>query len=186
MRKIIFQNLISLDGFFEGPNKEIDWHNVDDEFNKFANEFLDSVDLLLFGRITYELMASYWPTENAIKDDPMVANRMNSISKIVFSKTLDKAEWINTKLIKENVVDEILKLKQLPGKDIAVFGSSDLSLILLQHGLIDEIRVLINPVVIGNGKTIFTGINEKLKLKLLKTKSFESGNVMIYYNPIKL
>jgi dihydrofolate reductase len=111
---------------------------------------------------------------------------MNSISKIVFSKTLDKAEWINTKLIKENVVDEILKLKQLPGKDIAVFGSSDLSLILLQHGLIDEIRVLINPVVIGNGKTIFTGINEKLKLKLLKTKSFESGNVMIYYNPIKL
>jgi dihydrofolate reductase len=114
LRKIIFQNLISLDGFFEGPNKEIDWHNVDDEFNKFANEFLDSVDLLLFGRITYELMASYWPTENAIKDDPMVANRMNSISKIVFSKTLDKAEWINTKLIKENVVDEILKLKQLP------------------------------------------------------------------------
>jgi len=183
MRKIIFQNMISLDGYFEGPNREIDWHNVDEEFNQLAINFLDSVDILLFGRVTYELMAGYWPTEHAATDDPVVAGKMNSLQKVVISKTLSKAEWNNTRLVNDNVEAEIQKLKNEPGKDIAIFGSSDLTVSLIPSGLIDEYRIIINPVVLGNGKSVFKGINKKLDLKLLKTKVFKSGNVLLYYEP---
>ncbi len=176
--------MVSLDGYFEGPNREIDWHNVDDEFNEQAVELLDNVDYLMFGRVTYQLMAGYWPTPTAISNDPIVAERMNSLPKIVFSKTLDKAEWMNTRLVKTNIEEEVSKLKQPPGKDIAIFGSSDLSLTLLQHNLIDEIRIMVNPVVLGSGKPLFQGINDRLKLKLLKAKTFNSGNVMLYYRPV--
>ena len=173
--------LISLDGYYEGPNKEIDWHNVDDEFNDVAIDLLNNVDLLLFGRVTYELMASYWPTENALKNDPIVAGKMNALPKIVFSRTLEKAEWNNTKLVKDNIAEEISRLKQKQGKDMVIFGSSDLALTLIQHGLIDEYRILLNPIVLGSGKPLFKGIKDRLKLKLLKAKTFRSGNVMLYY-----
>jgi dihydrofolate reductase len=183
MRKLIFFMLTTLDGFYEGPNKEIDWHNVDEEFNEFAIEQLNSVDVLLFGRVTYELMASYWPTPAATTNDPIVADKMNGLPKIVFSKTLSSVEWQNTRLVKENIAEEISKLKQQPGKDLIIFGSSDLAVTLIQHGLIDEYRIMVNPVVLGNGKSLFKGINHKLNLKLLKTKTFRSGNVLLYYQP---
>ena len=183
MRKLIFQNLVTVNGFFEGPNREIDWHNVDEEFNEHAIEFLNSVDTLVFGRVTYQLMASYWPTPAAIENDPIVAKKMNSLPKIVFSRTLDRVEWRNTRLVKENVVEEILKLKQQPGKDLAIFGSSNLALTLIQHGLIDEYRSVVNPVVLGSGKSLFKGLRERLHLKLLKTQTFCSGNVLLYYKP---
>jgi dihydrofolate reductase len=110
MRKVIFQMQISLDGYFEGPNREIDWHNVDDEFNEYDNEFLSTVDTLIFGRVTYELMASYWPSVSAITNDPIIANWMNNLPKIVFSKTLGKVDWNNTRLVKENIYEEISQL----------------------------------------------------------------------------
>jgi dihydrofolate reductase len=181
MRKLFLFNLISLDGFFEGPDKELDWHNVDAEFNDFAIQQLDSIDLILFGRITYELMASFWPTETAIKSDPVVANRMNSIQKIVFSKSLPKAIWNNTTLIKENAPEEVAKLKNQQGKDIAIFGSFGLALTLLPDKLIDEFRIMVNPVVLGKGKQMFDSITERLHLKLINTKVFKSGNVLMYY-----
>ena len=177
--------LVSLDGFFEGPNREIDWHNVDEEFNEFAIDQLNSMDVLLFGRVTYELMASYWPTPAALRDDPIVAGKMNALPKIVVSKTLDKAEWNNTRLIKDHVAEEITKLKQQPGKDMAIFGSSDLAISLTGFGLIDEYRVMVNPVVLGSGKSLFQGIQDRLQLKLVKTKIFRSGNVLLYYEPAK-
>ena len=121
MGKIIVFNLTSLDGYFEGPNHEIDWHHVDEEFNDFAIEQLNTVDTLLFGRLTYEMMASYWPTGAAIKDDPIVAKKMNSLSKIVFSKTLSKTDWENTRLIKDNFAEEILKLKKTTWKGYVHF-----------------------------------------------------------------
>jgi dihydrofolate reductase len=183
MRKLFLFNLISLDGFFEGPNRELDWHNVDAEFNDFAIQQLDSIDLILFGRITYEMMASYWPTDSAIKDDPEVADRMNSISKIVFSKTLPKAEWSNTTLIKDNAPEEVAKLKIQPGKDIAIFGSFGLALTLLPDKLIDEFRIMVNPVVLGRGKQMFDSITNRLHLKLINTRVFKSGNVLLYYVP---
>jgi dihydrofolate reductase len=184
MRKVIFFMLISLDGFYEGPNHDLNWHHVDDEFNEFAIAQLNTVDTLLFGRVTYEMMASYWPTPAAVTDDPIVAKKMNSLPKIVFSKTLSRIDWQNTKVIKNNVVEEILKLKQQPGRDLIIFGSSDLAVTFIKNGLIDEYRVMVNPVALGNGKSLFNGIDDKLNLKLINTKRFSSGNVLLYYQPV--
>jgi dihydrofolate reductase len=177
--------MTTLDGFFEGPNQDISWHNVDEEFNDFAIEQLNEISTLLFGRVTYQVMASYWPTEFARKDDPIVAGLMNSLSNIVFSKTLDEAGWNNTKLVKENIAEEVLKLKQQPGKDIAIFGSSDLAVTLAEQGLIDEYRIIVNPVFLGHGTSLLKGIHEKLNLRLLKSRTFKSGNVLLYYVPDK-
>ncbi len=185
MRKIFLFMMVSLDGFFEGPNQDISWHNVDEEFNEFAINQLKEVDTLLFGRVTYQGMASYWTTEFAINNDPIVAGLMNSLPKIVFSKTLTAVEWNNSRLIKENIAEEISALKQQPGRDIAIFGSSDLTVALTQMGLVDEYRIMINPVVLGNGKSLFEGLQNKLDLKLLKTKLFKSGNVLHYYERAK-
>lgn len=180
-RKLILFNLMTLDGFFEGPNHEIDWHNVDGEFNEFAIEQLDTADGLLFGRVTYELMASYWPTEAAKTDDPIVAAKMNAISKFVFSRTLHRAEWNNTRLVKENVAEQVSKLKQQPGKDLFIFGSADLAASLAKDGLIDEYRIILNPIILGSGNALFKGVKDRLELKLIKTRIFRSGNVLLYY-----
>lgn len=185
MRKVIFFNLISLDGYFEGPNQDINWHHVDEEFNEFAIQQTGEFGALLFGRVTYELMASYWPTESAKRDDPAVAGLMNNLPKVVFSTTLDKVEWENTKLVKDNFVEEVSKLKEQPGKDLAIFGSSDLAVTFIDLGLIDEFRIMINPVVLGGGKPILHGIKSQLELKLIKVKEFKSGNVLLYYVPTK-
>jgi dihydrofolate reductase len=185
MRKVFLFNMTTLDGFFEGPNQDISWHNVDEEFNEFAIDQLNEIDTLLFGRVTYQLMASYWPTEAAINDDPIVAGLMNSLPKIVISKTLDQAEWNNSRLVKENVVEEVLQLKEQPGKDIAIFGSSDLAVTLSENGLIDEYRIIFSPVFLGNGTSLLKGIKEKLNLKFLNARIFKSGNVLLYYAPEK-
>ena len=186
MRKVFLFMMVTLDGFFEGPNHEIDWHNVDEEFNEFAIEQLDEIDTLLFGRVTYELMASYWPTSFARENDPIVADKMNRIPKLVFSKTLDKAEWENSRLVNEHIAEEVSKLKQQPGKDMAIFGSSDLTVSLLEMGLVDELRIMVNPVVLGSGKSLFHGIRDTVKLKLLRMKTFRSGNVLLYYEPMNI
>ena len=175
--------MTTTDGFFAGSEGDIDWHVVDEEFNEFAIEQLNSVDALLFGRVTFQGMVSYWTTPTAIENDPIVAGKMNALPKFVFSRTLEKAEWQNTKLVKENIAEEIAKLKQQPGKDLIIFGSSNLSASLLNLGLIDELRIMVNPVVLGNGKPVFEGIHDKLPLKLFKTQTFRSGNVLLYYQP---
>jgi dihydrofolate reductase len=183
MRNVFAFNMVTLDGFFEGPNQDISWHNVDDEFNQFAIEQTGTVDTLLFGRRTYEGMASYWPTEAAINDDPIVAGLMNSLPKIVFSRTLQNAEWNNSRLIKENIAEEILQLKRQPGKEIAVFGSADLLSTLIRMDLVDEHRIMVNPVVLGSGTPLFKDVKERLSLKLIRSRIFDSGNVLLYYQP---
>jgi dihydrofolate reductase len=175
--------MITVDGFFEGTNRNINWHNVDEEFNEFAIEQLNSAEGLIFGRVTYEMMASYWPSEMALKNDPIVASKMNSISKIVFSKTLGKAGWNNTRLVNENVGKEILNLKQQSGKDFYIFGSASLSSNLTQCGLIDEYRLIVNPIILGNGSPLFKGLDHAIKLKLLKARTFHNGNILLYYQP---
>jgi dihydrofolate reductase len=183
MRRVFLFIMVSLDGYYEGPNQDISWHHVDKEFNDFAIQQLDEVDMLLFGRVTYQMMASWWPTPSAIESDPIVAGKMNSLPKIVFSRTLAKAEWNNSRLIKDNIADRVAELKQQPGKDLAIFGSSDLAASLLQMGLIDELRIMVNPVVLGNGKPLFKGLNHRAELRLTRTRSFGSGNVLLYYEP---
>ena len=185
MRKIFLFMMVSLDGFHEGQNGDISWHNANNkEFNEFAVQQTSEADLLLFGRKTYELMESYWPTETAKRDDPIVAGLMNGTPKIVISKTLEKVEWDNTRLIKENVAEEIVKLKSQPGKDIAILGSSELTVFLTQQGLVDEYRIMVNPVALGHGKSLFAGLQDKVNLKLLGNRTFESDNVLLTYQPI--
>ncbi len=183
MRKTYLFMMVSLDGFFEGPNQELDWHNVDEEFDEFTIDQLDETDTILFGRKTYEMMASFWPSDVAKENDPIVAEKMNTTAKVVFSKTLEKADWQNTRLVRDGVKETVEDLKRQPGKDIAVFGSSDLSVSLLQLGLLDELRIMVNPVVLGDGKRLFEGMRDRLSLRLLKTRSFRSGNVLLYYQP---
>ncbi|MEP6597699.1 MAG: dihydrofolate reductase family protein [Ginsengibacter sp.] len=183
MRKIIVSNLVSLDGYFEGLNKELDWFVVDEEFFEYARNQLKEADTILFGRVTYEMMASYWP--NATNNDSVITDKMNSLPKIVFSKTLSKVEWNNSSLIKENVPEEINRLKQSSGKDMVIFGSGSLVLSLTQLALIDEYRIIVNPVILGNGNPLFKGIHEKLNLRLLRTKTLNSGVVILYYEPQK-
>ncbi len=183
MQKLFSFNMMSLDGFFEGSSKwDLGWHNVDAEFNEFAIAQLNEIGTLLFGRVTYEGMAGYWSSPDALKDDPVVAGLMNQIPKIVFSKTLNKAEWNNTRLVKDHVADEISSLKQQSGKDLAVFGSANLLSELMRMSLIDEHRVMVNPVVLGSGTPLFQ-TKDKFNLKLLRTRMFGNGNILLYYEP---
>jgi dihydrofolate reductase len=183
MRKLILSMMVSLDGFYEGPNHEIDWHVVDQEFNEYASDLLSSVDLLLFGRVTYELMAAYWPTPAAVTDDPIIAYKMNNSSKVVFSNTLGRAEWNNTRLVKGEAAQEVIKLKQQPGKDMVIFGSGRLVSSLALSRLIDEYRLFVNPIILGQGNPIFKGIHERQNVRLLSTRTFQSGNVLLCYQP---
>jgi len=185
MRKIVLFNLMTLDGYFEGENADISWHNVDQEFNDFAIAQLKTADMLLFGRKTYQLMAAYWPTAEGIKDNPVIADLMNQIDKIVFSKSLEKAHWDHARVISEGLLDEVKKLKSIPGKDVFIFGSADLSSTLIDHDLIDEFRIMINPLILGNGTPMFQNITAKIDLQLLKTKVFGNGNVLLNYIPKK-
>jgi dihydrofolate reductase len=141
MRRLIVSNAMSLDGFFEGPNKNIDWFMVDEEFFDYAKEMLRGADSLLFGRATYEHMAAYWPKAPADE----IADKMNGLPKLVASRTLRQVNWNNSRLIKGNVADEIAQQKRMPGKDIVLLGSSILASSLLQDGLIDEYRVIVAP-----------------------------------------
>lgn len=185
MRKLCVFNFVTLDGFFEGPDKDISWHKVDEEFNEYAIDMLNSVDLLLFGRVTYELMARYWPTPEVMKSDPLVAERMNNLWKIVFSRTLKKAAWHNTKLVHDAIGEEVMKTKKQSGKDMALLGSVTIVSELAQRGLIDEYRIMVNPVVLGSGKPLFQGIKDRLNLNLTGTEAFRNGNVLLYYQPAK-
>ncbi|HWZ14636.1 MAG TPA: dihydrofolate reductase family protein [Mucilaginibacter sp.] len=184
MRKIIVSNLVSVDGFICGPNGEFDWQVVNDEFFAYAEEMLNEMDGLIFGRKTYEMMASFWPTAEAKKNDPVIANKMNSLQKIVFSRTLNNAGWENSILIRDNMKENVLKLKQQPGKDMVIFGSGEIVSAFTQMGVIDEYRFIINPIILGAGKSQFEGLPERKKLELTDIKRFNTGVVILYYQPI--
>ena len=183
MGKLGVFNLVTLDGYFAGPGGDISWHMVDEEFQQYAKKASNSGNTLLFGRVTYELMAHYWPTHAALKDDPVVAKGMNDSQKIVFSRTLVEADWANTRLVKGDLTEEVRKLKKQPGKDMTILGSGSIVAELTQAGLIDEYQMLLNPVVLGKGKTMFEGIHRKITLKLVKSHAFRNGNIMLYYEP---
>jgi dihydrofolate reductase len=183
MRKITAFNFITLNGCYKGPKGDISWHRHGAEENQYAAEGLKFGSTLLFGRVTYEMMASYWPTPIAIKNDPIVAEGMNNADKIVFSRTLKKAEWNNTKLVKDNIAEEIKKMKQMPGKDMTLLGSGSILTQFAEQSLIDEYQIMVDPVVIGDGTPIFKDIRHKLDLKLTMTRTFKSGVVLLCYQP---
>ncbi|MGE5041719.1 MAG: dihydrofolate reductase family protein [Candidatus Levyibacteriota bacterium] len=184
MAKLFLFMMVSLDGYFEGPEHDLSWHNVDREFVDFAIEQTGQVGTLLFGRRTYELMENFWPSSQA-QDDPETAKLMNNTPKMVFSTTLEKVHetktWKHVTLVKEVNVEQINKLKEESAKDLAVFGSNGLAVSLLELGLFDELRIMINPVVIEKGTPLFYGLKEKKKFTLKNTKVFNSGNILLTY-----
>jgi len=180
MRRLIVSNVMSLDGFFESTDKKLDWFVPDEEFFAYAKDMLRSTDTLIFGRLTYELMAAYWPS--APKDE--IADAMNNLPKVVFSQTLDKVDWSKSRLVKGDAAKEIAKLKQQSGKDMVVLGSAALASSLLTAGLIDEYRVILTPVLLGGGNPLFDGIHGRLRLELNRTKLLRSGAIVLYYHPL--
>lgn len=185
MRKLIVFNWLSLDGFIAGPNGETDWFVWDEEIEEYAKKVQNSIDTMLFGRVTYNIMANYWPTKAASAENPGIIEFMNNTPKIVFSKSLKKANWNQTRLMKDIVPEEIIKMKQEPGKDMIIYGSSSIISQLTSLILIDEYSVMVNPIVLGTGKPLFQNMDHLLKLKLLSTKTFRCGNVLLNYQPDK-
>lgn len=180
MRRLTVFNLVSLDGYFTGEGGDISWHMVDEEFQELAKA-ANSGNTLLFGRVTYQLMAGFWPTKEAIKADPQVAAGMNKSEKIVFSHTLDKADWKNTRLVKTDMVAEVKRLKEGSGKALTVLGSGSIAAQPAAENLIDEYQILVNPVILGKGRTMFEGIGRRLHLKLVNSRTFGNGNVLLCY-----
>jgi dihydrofolate reductase len=184
MRKVILSMSVSMDGFIEGPNKDISWHIWDEEMQAYMNEYLNTADTLLYGRVAYELMLEHWPAaaENPslTEEDAAFANKMNNIEKVVFSRSLDEVEW-NARLVKDNAAEEIKKLKQLPGKNLVLYAGADIAKTFMKHDLIDEYRLFVNPVVLGSGTPLFKEIKGTHHLKLMDTKMFHCGNVLLCY-----
>ena len=184
MRKVIASPFVTLDGMMAGPQGELEWNEpyFDEEMGNYISDQFSTVDTILFGRVTYQLFAQYWPAQG-VKDDPIFAEKMNSLSKIVFSKTLSKVEWANSRLVKDNVAEEIRSLKQQPGKDMVIDGSPGLIHSFSHLGLIDEYRLRIHPVILGSGVPLFKDIKDRMKLKLVFSKIFRSGVVILHYQP---
>ena len=179
MRKLIMWNIMTLDGYFEGnQNWDLSFHDSvwGQELEKLSLDQLHSADSLIFGRVTYEGMAAYW-----IKAEGEIADLMNRIPKVVFSKTLKSAEWNNTTLISENAADEIKKLKVKGGKDLYVFGSANLSETFINDNLFDEYRIGIAPVILGSGRPLFRQANSPKNLSLVSTQQLSTGGVILKY-----
>jgi len=186
MGKLSVFNFMTLNGYFKGPNDDTSWHqHGNGEEGEFAAEGAQSDSILLFGRKTYEMMASFWPTPLAAKSMPEVADGMNKSEKIVFSRTLKKATWNNTRIIKNNIVEETKKLKSTSPKNMTILGSGSILTQLAEAGLVDTFMFMLDPLALGDGTPIFNGIGIKLELKLTETRSFKSGRLLLTYQPTK-
>ena len=182
MRRLIMSNMVTLDGYFEGANSwDIEWHNFGwgEELAEIGNQQLRSADLILFGRATYEGMSGFWPNETG-----ETADLMNNTPKVVFSRTLDSAEWNNSRLVKTSAEDEVARLKQEDGQDMLIFGSAKLTSSLMQKGLIDEYRVGLNPVLLGGGTPLFKPLPQQMPLKLVEARPLQTGLVFLRYQPV--
>ncbi len=184
-RKVISLMHVSLDGFVAGPNGELEWAIVDEEAYKNVAELLTTIDTAIYGRVTYQMMESYWPTVPAnpasTPDDIQHAHWVENVHKIVFSRTLEGVTWHNTRLVQERIAEETARLKDLPGKDLMIFGSPSVVHTLTQHGVIDEYWLFLNPIVLGSGTPLFMGNMDEIALELLDTRRFRSGVVRLRY-----
>jgi dihydrofolate reductase len=187
MAKLSVYNFVTLNSYFKGPNGDLSWHKHGGEESEYSSEMLKAGNTLLFGRVTYEMMAGYWPTPDAIKNDTVVAEGMNKADKIVFSRALKNAGWKNTKIIKDNIIEEIKKMKSAPGeKDMTLLGSGSILNQFAEQGLVDEYQIMVDPVVISGGTPILKDIKHKLDLKLTSTRIFKSGVVLLCYAPANM
>ena len=184
MPRVNMFNNISLDGYFVDANGDMSWaHKSDPEWNEFVSGNASGGGTLVFGRVTYDLMVRYWPTPLALENNRVVAEGMNRLPKVVFSRTMDHASWSNTTLVKGNIEEAVRKMKGEPGTDLVILGSGSIVTQLGQAGLIDEYQMVISPIALGEGKTMFQGMEKRLPLKLVKTRVFGNGNVLLCYEP---
>jgi len=185
LRKLKLQVQMSIDGCIAGPNGEMDWMVglQDDKINKYVNELTESFGTILLGRKMADGFISYWSDVINKPNDPWYAlgKKMIEIPKVVFTKTLKKTKWINTDIATGDITDEIMKLKRQEGKDMVVYGGASFDSSLIRENLIDEYYLFINPVAIGNGKTIFGDLKEVRKLSLVESITFDSGIVLLHY-----
>lgn len=185
MRKLSAFIFITLNGCYKGPGGDISWHRHGEEEGEYSAESLRDENTLIFGRVTYDMMASFWPTPAAAESMPRVAEGMNKAEKIVFSKSLQSVEWENTRIISGDMIEEVRRLKGFPGNNMTILGSGSIVTQLAQEGLIDHYEIMIDPTVIANGTSIFQGITGTLNLKLLSVRTFKSGVVLLSYEPLE-
>ncbi|MEO6758400.1 MAG: dihydrofolate reductase family protein [Saprospiraceae bacterium] len=185
MPKLSSFTFITLNGFYKGPQEDISWHRHGSEENETAEKGAQSESILLFGRVSYEMMIKYWPTPMAAKNDPVVADGMNRAEKIVFSRTLDHADWNNTRVVKDDMIETVRNLKAQGTKDMTLIGSGNVLAQLAAHDLIDTYQIMLDPVVIGQGTSLFQGLPDKLDLKLVDSKINASGVILLSYEPAR-
>jgi dihydrofolate reductase len=186
MRKVFVSNLISLDGYLAGPDGDLSWFAVGPDFFAYVNKMMPTLGLLLFGRITYEMMAGYWPNpDNTKGNDPIATNAMNELPKLVASRTLKKAGWgrWDNATVTADPVKAVRDLKSQAGGDIAIYGSGGLVSTLAEAGLIDEYRIMMNPVILGQGIPMFRGMQRRVPLKLVSSEVFDKKMIMLTYHP---
>jgi dihydrofolate reductase len=184
MRKLTVFNNVSLDGYFVDQHGDMSWaHNDDAEWRDFTAENAGGGGQLVFGRVTYDLMASFWPTPAALAQMPAVAERMNALPKLVCSRTLETPAWNNTTVVKGDLAAEFSRLKGEPGPDMVIMGSGSIVAQLAQAGLIDEYQLIVHPLILGAGRTLFAGVSGRPALRRTGTRSFANGNVLLCYGP---
>ncbi len=185
MVKLSSFTFITLNGFTHGLDGDISWHRHGVEENQYAADSMDSGSTLVFGRSTYELMANYWPTPMAMENDPEVAKGMNASNKLVFTNSLKEVAWENTEIISGNFVDEMKKLKSTSDRDLTILGSGSLLTLFASESLVDDIQIMIDPVAIGSGVSIFSGLEKNLELEFVNCRSFSSGVILLSYKSMK-
>lgn len=183
MRKLLVFNQVSLDGYIADARGDMSWARKDDaEWREYVDKNASGDSDMLFGRVTYEHMASFWPTPVAMQTMPIVAKRMNEAKKVVFSRTLDRATWQNTRLVKTDLAGTVRELKSQPGPALIVMGSGSVVSQLAQEALVDEYQMVVNPIVLGSGKSMFEGVKNAFGLQLRDTRRFTNGNVVLSYS----
>jgi dihydrofolate reductase len=184
MRRLGVFNNVSLDGYFTDNRGDMSWaHKNDQEWLDFTRTNAQGDGTMLFGRVTYDLMVQFWPSPLAAQTMPVVAERMNNLSKIVFSRTLEEATWANTRVVKDDVVGEVRRLKNEPGDDIVIMGSGTIISQLTEARLIDDYKIVVVPVILGSGRTMFEGVSHRPTFKRTLSRTFENGNVYLCYEP---
>ncbi len=184
MRKLISFTSISLDGYFADAAGDMSWaHSQDPEWSAYVAGNASGNGMLVFGRVTYDMMVNFWPTPAAMQAMPAVATGMNSMPKLVFSRTLQSATWTNTTLFQSDPATEMRRLKQETGPDMAILGSGSIVAQLAEEQLIDEIQVVVVPLVLGKGRSLFAGVRRRLPLTLTRSRGFGNGNVVLSYAP---
>lgn len=185
MAKLTVFNFISINGFYKGINEDISWHRHNPEGAALSEEGLSSGNILIFGRVTYHMMESFWPTPMAAEQLPKVAEGMNAAEKIVFSRTMKSAAWNNTRVLHGDLENVITLMKETSEKDMTILGSGSIVTQCAEHDLIDLYQIMIDPVALSQGTPLFYGISREMDFNLVNTRVFGSGTVLLSYEPFK-